>query len=98
MIHFPNILCTLTWRHSNPADTPTIFCINAISTEDQVDGIAFACYGRRQVGQAATPFHQDRAVTVSDCQVVVGTGERAVVHLSICVNIILNFNVKCSEL
>ena len=79
-------MLTLTWCHRYPAYTPTsiIQCINAISTEHQLDDVACACYVGRQSGAAAL-LHQGCPVPVRDCQVVVATGG-------------ISFNVKCSEL
>ena len=81
---YPNILLALTWCHRTPANTPTRPCGAAISTEHQINDVAFACYVGREGGAAAL-LHQGRPVPIRDCQVVV-TGAVTV------------FSVKSSEL
>ena len=84
---YSNMLLALTWCHCTPADTPTRPCPTAISTEHQVDDVAFASYGSRQGGAdtlasnenirrggAAAFLHQGCPVAVRDCQVGVETG------------------------
>ena len=71
------MLVTLTWCHCAPADTPTRIFHSTISTEIEIDDVAFTFYIRHQefvLEETAAPLHQSCPVTIDDCKVVVGTG------------------------
>ena len=60
------------WRPNPPAETPARPCTTSICVENYIDNVTPAPHLGRHGGAAAL-LHQDRPVSVRDCQVVVAT-------------------------